>query len=183
MHTQRTKRFGFKSGGLHKYKTFGSGTFDGNCTVRIAVVELAGFSWVLPNVTTRGKRLRYWPFDPESYANWTNHLTSLFIYRLHLDYLLNSFVTLFLIFFIQFLIDAKITSDEAPATIDDVTPLFMSSSDPDQTPMLFLKARMDPVPFVKVNRTDHHLISPYNINILPGKQVMRIKRNIKMHHK
>lgn len=52
----------------------------------------------------------------------------------------------------QFLIDAKIISDEAPATLDDVTPLFLSSSDPDQTPKVFLQARMDPVPFVKVNK-------------------------------
>ena len=50
----------------------------------------------------------------------------------------------------QFLIDAKIVSDEPPATLDDVTPLFLSSSDPDEIPKLFLQARMDPVPFVKV---------------------------------
>jgi len=56
--------------------------------------------------------------------------------------------------FIQFLIDAKIMSDEAPATLDDVTPLYMSSSDPEEKPKVFLKARMDPVPFVKVSSSD-----------------------------
>ena len=43
-------------------------------------------------------------------------------------------------------------SDEAPATLDDVTPLFLSSSDPEETPKVFLQARMDPVPFVKVHK-------------------------------
>lgn len=43
-------------------------------------------------------------------------------------------------------------SHEAPATLDDVTPLFLSRSDPEETPKVFLQARMDPVPFVKVNK-------------------------------
>lgn len=43
-------------------------------------------------------------------------------------------------------------SDETPATLDDVTPLFLPSSDPEETPKVFLQARMDPVPFVKVKK-------------------------------
>lgn len=52
----------------------------------------------------------------------------------------------------EFLIDAKLMSEEAPATIDDVTPLLLlTRSDRAHSPKLFLKARMDPVPFVKAH--------------------------------
>lgn len=70
---------------------------------------------------------------------------------LYLEMILGKYLYEVFSSFIQFLIDAKIMSDEAPATLDDVTPLYMSSSDPEEKPKVFLKARMDPVPFVKVN--------------------------------
>lgn len=70
-------------------------------------------------------------------------------------------------FYIQFLIDAKVTSDEGPPTVDDVTPLLSSGFDRYHSPKLFLKARMDPVPFVKVN-------DAFAITILkPGQEHMR----------
>jgi len=51
----------------------------------------------------------------------------------------------------EFLIDAKITSHEGTAIVDEVTPLLSSSNNRELSPKLFLKARMDPVPFVKAH--------------------------------
>lgn len=41
-------------------------------------------------------------------------------------------------------------SDKAPEMIDDVTSMFLYDAHKDHDSKLFLKARMDPVPFVKV---------------------------------
>lgn len=51
----------------------------------------------------------------------------------------------------EFLVDAKVGSDEAPEMTDDVAPLFSHNLDQESYPKLFLKARMDPVPFVKAH--------------------------------
>ena len=81
--------------------------------------------------------------DRSTHEYLNEHLTSGCIFLTHF----------YLFFYTQFLIDAKITSHEGTAIIDEVTPLLSSSNNRELSPKLFLKARMDPVPFVKVNNT------------------------------
>lgn len=52
--------------------------------------------------------------------------------------------------FCQFLVNAKVTS-EVPEMIDDISSMFLYDADKDHDSKLFLKARMDPVPFVKAH--------------------------------
>ena len=72
-------------------------------------------------------------------------------------------------------------SDEAPATLDDVTPLFLSRFDPEETLRVFLQAQMDPVPFVKVKKKEKKALffpGMYKLQIYCDSEVTKLSSEL-----
>ena len=71
---------------------------------------------------------------------------------------------------LQFVIDAKIKSDEDLATMDDITLSSSSTAGSNLNSKLYLTARMDSVPSVKVNKNSDASVRDYECNISAQQQ-------------
>ena len=106
----------------------------------------------------------------ENLFDWTRGLLDYFVLNRHFIKIA-LFLKSFLCFpLLQFVIDAKIKSDEDLATMDDITLSSSSTAGSNLNSKLHLTARMDSVPSVKVNKNSDASVRDYECNISAQQQ-------------